>query len=152
MPVPPAVPVNERQTNMKKLIGIATFVLLFSIPAHAQSRGGGIGSAASANAAGGGGAGGGTGGGGIGGNGGARLQSYPRASFEANTVSGGDPSFAPSTFLSFDQAVAEGKAIIAADQKSLAQTAAENSATPKAKAKVTFVQDAEGKVVPTAQQ
>jgi hypothetical protein len=151
MPVPPAVPVYERQTNMKKLIGIAAFVLLFSIPAHAQSRGGGVGSAPSANVAGGGGAGG-TGGGGIGGNGGARLQSYPRASFEASSVSGGDPSFAPSTFLSFDQAVAEGKAIIAADQKSLAQTAAENSATPKAKAKVTFVQDAEGKVVPTAQQ
>jgi len=151
MPVPPAVPVHERQTNMKKLIGIAAFVLLFSIPAHAQSRGGGVGSAPSANVAGGGGAGG-TGGGGIGGNGGARLQSYPRASFEASSVSGGDPSFAPSTFLSFDQAVAEGKAIIAADQKSLAQTAAENSATPKAKAKVTFVQDAEGKVVPTAQQ
>jgi hypothetical protein len=151
MPVPPAVPVDERQTNMKKLIGIAAFVLLFSIPAHAQSRGGGVGSAPSANVAGGGGAGG-TGGGGIGGNGGARLQSYPRASFEASSVSGGDPSFAPSTFLSFDQAVAEGKAIIAADQKSLAQTAAENSATPKAKAKVTFVQDAEGKVVPTAQQ
>jgi hypothetical protein len=151
MPVPPAVPVDERQTNMKKLIGSAAFVLLFSIPAHAQSRGGGVGSAPSANVAGGGGAGG-TGGGGIGGNGGARLQSYPRASFEASSVSGGDPSFAPSTFLSFDQAVAEGKAIIAADQKSLAQTAAENSATPKAKAKVTFVQDAEGKVVPTAQQ
>ena len=69
-----------------------------------------------------------------------------------SAVSGGDPSFAPSTFLSFDQAVAEGRAILAADQKSLGQVAAENSSRQKAAVKFTFVQDADGNVVPAARQ
>jgi hypothetical protein len=41
---------------------------------------------------------------------------------------------------------------VAANQKSLAQSAAENSAAPKAQAKFRFVQDANGNVVPAAQQ
>jgi hypothetical protein len=150
MPVPPARPVDERQTIMKKLIGVGAFVLLFLLPAHAQNRAGGGGSAPSTNSNGGGG---GTGAGSNGGGtSGTRLPGYPRASFDLSAVSGGDPSFAPSTFLSFDQAVAEGKAIMAADQKSVAQSAVENSTTPKAKAKFSWVQDANGKVVPAAQQ
>ncbi len=133
---------------MKKLLGVATIVLLFSIPAHAQSRGVSVGSASSASANGGGS----SGSGGIGGGASARLPTYPRATFDVTAVSGGDPSFAPSSFLSFEQAVAEGKAINDADRKSLAQVAAENNAALKAKAKFSFVQDANGKVVPTAQQ
>ena len=135
---------------MKKLIGVVALVLLSSLPAHAQARGPAVGSSSSSISQGGGAGGAGTGS--VGGSGNSRLPGYPPTSFAVSAVSGGDPSFAPSTFLSFDQAVAEGKAIIAADQKSLAQTAAENSATPKATAKVTFVQDAEGKVIPTAQR
>jgi hypothetical protein len=135
---------------MKKLIGVGALVLLFLLPAHAQNRAGGGGSAPSTNSNGGGG---GTGGGGNGGGtSGTRLPGYPRASFDLSAVSGGDPSFAPSTFLSFDQAVSEGKAIMAADQKSVAQTAVENSSTPKVKAKFSWVQDANGKVVSAAQQ
>jgi hypothetical protein len=133
---------------MKKLLGVATIVLLFSVPAHAQSRGVSVGSASSASANGGGS----SGSGGIGGGASARLPIYPRATLDVTAVSGGDPSFAPSSFLSFEQAVAEGKAINDADRKSLAQVAAENNAALKAKAKFSFVQDANGKVVPTAQQ
>ena len=133
---------------MKKLIGVVALVLLFSFSAHAQGKGMGVGSSASSNSSGGGG----TGSGGIaGGTSGSHLPGYPRASFAVSAVSGGDPSFAPSTFLSFDQAVAEGKAINAASQKSLAEIATENSTVPKAKAKFTFVQNADGKLVPTAQ-
>jgi hypothetical protein len=147
--------VDERQTIMKKLLGVAAFVLLFSIPAHAQAKGGAsAGMSATNSGANAGVSGGGTSsGGGIGGgNGSGRLPTYPRASFDVVAVSGGDPSFAPSTFLSFDQAVAEGKAMAAANEKSLGQIATENSAVAKAKAKLAFVQDANGDVVLAARQ
>jgi hypothetical protein len=133
---------------MKMLIGVMALVLLFSLPAHAQGKSPAMGSSPSSTANGSGG--GGTSGGG-GGSYGGHGSSSPRATFAATAVSGGDPSFAPSTFLSFDQAVAEGKAINAASQKSLAEIATENSTVPKAKAKFTFVQNADGKVVPAAQ-
>jgi hypothetical protein len=135
---------------MKKFLGVTAFVLLFSIPAHAQTRGGGVSAGGGGNSPSSSG-GGGIGGGSIGGNV-SRLSIYPRATFDVSAVSGSDPSFAPSTFLSFEQAVAEGKAINAANQKSLAEAAAENSAAQKAKAKFAFVQDANGKVVPAARQ
>jgi hypothetical protein len=146
--------VDERQTIMKKLLGVAAFVLLFSIPAHAQAKGSAsAGMSATNSGANAGVSGGGTGGGGIGGgNGSGRLPAYPRASFDVVAVSGGDPSFAPSTFLSFDQAVAEGKAMAAANEKSLGQIAAEISTVPKAKAKLAFVQDANGNAVLAARQ
>jgi hypothetical protein len=133
---------------MKKLIGVVALALLSSLPAHAQSKGGAVGSSSSAISQSGGG---GTGAGGVSGGGGSRLPGYPRAAFAVSAVSGGDPSFAPSTFLSFDQAVAEGKAINAASQKPLGEIAAENSTVPKAKAKFTYVQNADGNVVPAAQ-
>jgi hypothetical protein len=131
---------------MKKLIGVVVLVLLSSLSAHAQSKGGAVGSSASSTSQSGGG---GTGSGGSSGTAGSRLQGYPRASFAVTAVSG-DPSFAPSTFLSFDQAVAEGKAINATSQKPLGEIAAENSTVPKARAKFRFVQNADGKVIPTA--
>lgn len=135
---------------MKKLLGVGVFVFMFSIPAHAQAKGGGVSVGGGGNApTTSGGAG--MGGGGIGGNS-SRLPAYPRATFDVSAVSGSDTSFAPSTFLSFEQAVAEGKAITEANHKSVAEIAAENSATQKAKAKFTFVQDANGKVVPAAGQ
>ncbi len=150
MHVPPAAPVDERHTIMKKAIGIAAFVLVFSVPAHGQgSKGTAVGNSSS-SPTGMGGGGGGTGSG-LSGTTGARLPVYPAAHFGTSAVSGGDPSYAPSTFLTFEQAIAEGRSE-AADQKTVAQVAAENSATPKAKAKFAFVQDAQGKVVPAPQQ
>jgi hypothetical protein len=131
---------------MKKLIGVVALVLLSSLPAHAQAKGGAVGSSSSPISQGGGG----TGSSGAGGGGGSRLPGNPPTAFAVSAVSGGDPSFAPSTFLSFDQAVAEGKAINAASQKSLGEIAAENSTAPKAKSKFTFVQNADGNVVPAA--
>lgn len=129
---------------MKRLLGIAAFVLVFCLPAHGQSSK--VGAAPSSVAT--------SGGGGIGSavNGtGARLPNYPSAHFSTSAVSGGDPSYAPSTFLTFEQAIAEGRAE-SANQKSLAEAATENNATPKAKAKFAFVQNAQGKVVPVPQQ
>ena len=131
---------------MKKLIGGVALGLLSSLPAHAQGKGGAFGSSPSPISQGGGGA----GSSGAGGGGGSRLPGIPPTTFAVSAVSGGDPSFAPSTFLSFDQAVAEGKAINAASQKSLGQIAAENSTAPKAKSKFTFVQNTDGSVVAAA--
>jgi hypothetical protein len=131
---------------MKRILGIAAFVLVFSAPTHGQAFKGTGGAAPTATSTGAG------TGGSLSGTSGARLPKYPAANFSATAVSGGDPSYSPSTFLTFEQAIAEGKAVEAANQKSLAQIAAENSNTPKTKAKFAFVQDAQGKVVPVRQQ
>lgn len=136
---------------MKKLLGIAAFALLFSVPAHGQmSRGAAAGSVPGPTANGGG-----SGGGGgynlSGTAAGTRLSGYPRAQFSVTAVTGGDPSYSPSTFLPFEQAVAEGNAENASP-KTLAQIAAENNSAPKAKAKFAFVQDAQGRVVPAPHQ
>jgi hypothetical protein len=134
---------------MKMFLGVSAFVLLFSVPAHAQIRGTGQSASPMSRFNGGGG---GTGGGSIGGTNAARIPNYQRATFDMSEVSGGDPSFAPSTFRSFEQAVAEGKAILAEDQKSLGQIAAENNTKQKATAKFAFVQDANGNAVLTARR
>jgi hypothetical protein len=136
---------------MKKGFGIAAFVLLSAIQAHGQTanKGPAVGGGATASSASG-------GGGGIGGGGatssGSRLPSYPRAQFAMSAVSGGDPSYAPSTFLAFDQAVAEGTAKVETEHKSLGQVAAENGAAFKAKAKFAFTQDDRGNVIPAPKQ
>jgi len=132
---------------MKMLLGIAAFALIFSVPAHGQvSRGAGSAPGANVNGS--------SSGGGYGLSGMTirpGLASYPRARLDMTAVSGGDPSYAPSQFMSFEQAVAEGNAENVAP-KTLAQVAAENSSAPKAKAKFAFVQDANGRVVPVAHQ
>lgn len=132
---------------MKKLLGATALVMVFSVPALAQNNRGAS-SAPTPYAGGGGGSGSLGAGGGAYGN---RLPSYPAARFATSTASG-DASFAPSSFLPFDQAVAEGNAEAANVQKPVGQVAAENNAAPRAKAKYAFVQDVNGKVVPTAQQ
>jgi hypothetical protein len=134
---------------MKMFLGVSAFVLLFSVPAHAQMRGTGQSASPMSRFNGGGG---GTGGGSIGGTNAAGIPNYQRATFNMSEVSGGDPSFAPSTFRSFEQAVAEGKAILADDQKSLGQIAAENNTRQKATAKFAFVQDANGNAVLAARR
>jgi hypothetical protein len=128
---------------MKKFLGVAAIVFLAALPAHAQRSGfsgGGAAGNAELN----------FGGGSIGGSGISptvtRLPDYPRAQFAVATVKG-DESFSPSSFMTFEQAVAEG---IAESQpaKSLAQAAADNQAAMKAKARFEFVQDHSGRVIP----
>lgn len=133
---------------MKKGFGIAALILLSAVQAHGQSanKGAAVGSGATAPSASGG------GGGAATASSGSRLPSYPRAQFAMSAVSGGDPTYAPSTFLTFDQAVAEGRAKVETEHKSLGQVAAENGAAVKAKAKFAFMQDGKGNVVPAPEQ
>jgi hypothetical protein len=141
--------VEEGYSIMKKFLGIAVMGLLFLIPAHAQGRGGGgfgAGSGPNGFPTFGGGS---TGGGPAGGESRANIQDYGRAQFATAAFSGGDASFAPSSFLTFEQAVEVGK-LESAPQKSVAQVAAENLAAMKTKSRVEFVQDAVGRVVPLA--
>lgn len=134
---------------MKKTLGIIAMGLIFSVPAYAQGRSGGF----TATAGGGPNGlpntnnGGGIGGGAIGGGSRANIQTYPKARFATAALSGGDPLFAPSSFLSFEQAVEVGKAELA-PRKSLAQVAIENTAASKTKSRIEFVQDNGGNVVP----
>jgi len=134
---------------MKKILGIIAMGLIFSVPAYAQGRGGGFNTTAGGgpngfpNTNGGAGA---IGGGSVGGESRANLPLYPRARFATTTISG-DSSFAPSSFLTFEQAVEVGRVELT-PRKSLAQVAIENSATSKIKSRIEFVQDNSGKVVP----
>jgi hypothetical protein len=134
---------------MKRLLGLIAFVFLISVPAYGQSKGATVGGSSpmNNNASGAGG-----GGGGTSGSAGGRLPSYPPARFDVAAFSGSTTDFVPSAFLSFDQAVARGTAVVVANTRTVAEMAAENSATPKAKAKFTFVQDAQGNVVTTPRQ
>ena len=130
---------------MQKILGIAVLGLLCSIPAQAQGRfgGSGIGSSSSAPLNFGGGT---VNGGSVLGDTVSHIPSYSRAQFDTASY-GGDSSFAPSSFLPFPQAVAAGNAANA-EPKSVAQAAAENPATRRAKSRVSFVQDGVGHVVP----
>jgi hypothetical protein len=146
---PPELPAHERLIAMKKLIGIGTFVLVFAVPAHGQAaRRMGLVGSSSTNAVNG-------GSGGYGGSlssgSGSRLPIYPAAHPGVVAVQGGDPSYAPSTFLTFEQAVAEGQAANAAP-KSLGEVAAEYSTARKVRVKFAFEQDSRGNVVPSPQQ
>jgi hypothetical protein len=123
---------------MKRFLGLAVVVLLGSIPAHAQRT-----ASSNANAALTG------GGGGMGGavsSGGGHLPIYTRATFDSVAFKG-DPSFSPSSFLRFEDAVKEGLAE-SAPAKSVAQAAADNQAASRAKSRVEFVQDHRGNVIP----
>lgn len=131
---------------MKKVLGVVVLGLLFSIPAHAQGKGFSVtagGGSAGGLTSGGGGAGGGA----AGGESRANLPAYGRAVFATAAYSGGEGNFAPSSFLSFDQAVEVGKLELAS-RKSVAEAAAENLAAMRAKSRIEFVQDTGGNVVP----
>jgi len=129
---------------MNKLIGFAILGLSFSIPAHAQrsmagpagptGNGGGAGSPV---------------GGSTGGAAAAfrTLPVVPGTQFQAIDVSGGDVSFFPSSLMQFDKGIAEGEAILAARQKTLAEVASEYRHEEKPKAKLNITQDAFGNVV-----
>ena len=132
---------------MKKILGILALGLAFSIPAYGQGHGGGFGVGAGSgpngfpNFAGGS-----VNGGAVGGGSRANIASYPRATFGTAAFSGGDASFAPSSFLTFEQAVEVGRAQLV-PQKTVAQAAAETAAA-RTKSRLEFVQDNGGRVVP----
>jgi hypothetical protein len=128
---------------MKKFLGVAALVLVSSIPAHAQQRSGPAGGGNSnAGLTFGGGS---IGGGGIASDVG-HLPIYGRTIF-ATAAYSGDPSFAPSSFMTFEDAVKEGIAATG-QRKTVAQAAADNQAATRAKSRVEFVQDHSGNVIP----
>ena len=130
---------------MNRYITMAGFVVLFSVPAHAQSRSAGSsGAGVPTNSYSGSGGGGGL----SAGNSGGSIPPYPRARFEMNAISGTDDAFTPSSFLPYKQAVALGEAALAANRKSVAEEAEENHKAEKAKTQLVFVQDPDGNVVP----
>ena len=118
---------------MKRSMLFAALILFFSLPARAQSHmalSGGNANSASPNSGGGGGAGG-YGGGGGGGSGITALPSSPRAQFSYGYAHGSDADFAPSSFLSYDDAVKLGESVLAAKPRSLGEVAAEYRASKK---------------------
>jgi hypothetical protein len=117
---------------MKRSIFFAALILFFSLPVRAQSHmalSGGNANSASPNSGGGGGAGGYSGGGG--GSGITALPSSPRAQFSYGYAHGSDADFAPSSFLSYDEAVKLGESVLAAKPRSLGEVAAEYRASKK---------------------
>jgi len=99
------------------------------------------------NGGGSGGSGGSAGGAGSGGASFSPLPSYPRTNFAATAISGTETDFVPSTFLPYESAVAAGQAALTAQHASVVQAASANSSAPKAKAKLTLIEDATGKAV-----
>jgi hypothetical protein len=116
---------------MKRIVVLGVLILGCSVSARAQAFGGSIG------------------GGSLNGPSFPTLVSTPPAHFAVSRVRGTDADFIPSSFRSFDQAVAEGKTALAAQARTLAQIAEENSRTQKSKARLAIVQDASGNVILT---
>jgi hypothetical protein len=120
---------EERLTVMKRILVIAVLILWFAVPAHAQSFSGSV-----------------VGGVGIGKVNFPIVPNYPPAHFEVRAVSGG-ADFVPSSFASYEQALAEGRAALAVRAKTLGEIARENSSTPRARARLVLVQDDHGNAV-----
>jgi hypothetical protein len=135
---------------MKKIIFLAVLILGFSAPALAQRGAVGGGAASPGVNGGGGGYGGGFGGGGYGGSFSGALPSYPSTQFAVTGASGSNAEFEPSTFVSFEKAVAEGKQLILMENRTVAQAARENNAARKEKARLALTQDGDGYATITA--
>jgi hypothetical protein len=112
---------------MKRILGITVLILWFAVPAHAQwvgsSFGGSLGHVTFHT-----------------------LPSIPPAHFEVRAVSGG-ADFVPSSYASYEEALAEGRAALAEQAKTLAEIAREYNSVPKAKARLVLVQDDHGTAV-----
>jgi hypothetical protein len=135
---------------MNKILGVAILGMIFTVPAHAQR------SMANASGPSGNGSisGGTAGSGGPGGGGGSpgsvsfrTLPEVPPAQFDAIRVSGSKDEFVPSSWTQFESGLAEGRAQLARQQKSLGEIADENRETEKPKAKLIIVQDADGRAI-----
>jgi hypothetical protein len=114
---------------MKRILGVAVLILWFAVPAHAQSIGGSIG-----------------GGGSLGQVSFHTLPTVPRAHFKVGAVRGG-ADFEPSSFAPYEQALAQGRAALTAEAKTLAEIARENATVPKPKARLAIVQDDQGRAI-----
>jgi hypothetical protein len=94
---------------------------------------------------------GGSGGAGGGGGGGTvsfhTLPEVPPAQFDAIRVSGTKDDFVPSSWTQFETGLAEGRAQLAKEQKPLGEIAEEYREIERPKAKLTIVQDADGRAI-----
>ncbi|HXJ16853.1 MAG TPA: hypothetical protein VNM68_06610 [Candidatus Polarisedimenticolia bacterium] len=113
---------------MKRILGVAVLILWFAVPAHAQYFGTSLG------------------GGSLGHVSFHTLPSVPPAQFEVRAVSGG-ADFVPSSYVPYEQALAEGRAALAARTKTLAEITRENSVVPRVKARLILVQDDHGRAI-----
>jgi hypothetical protein len=109
---------------MKIALGLVVGLLLVSAPVRAQSIGGTLTGPTRP----------------------AMLPWTPPARPGAIDVSGTDASYLPSTFLSFDNAVAAGRGELQQDAKTIAEAAAESRRTPKT-AVIVIAQDSRGNAV-----
>lgn len=127
----------------KRFLGLAILAAGLAVPAHAQvSRGFAAGNPTSSPSF--------SGGGGFGGGysaGGIKLPSYPVACLGVTSVSGSQQDYVPSTFVAYDKALAEGRAILSAPPKSVAEAAREQGSSRTEKAKLALVQDDYGNAV-----
>jgi len=124
-----------KAAHMKKILFLAVLVIGCSVPAFAQHGGGSAGPGSN----GGGGYGGGFGGGSL--SGGGTLPSCPPTQFAVVAVSGSNAEWEPSTFVSFEKAVAFGKQMIVIESRTVAEAARENNAARREKARMAVVQD-----------
>lgn len=125
---------------MKYIIGFAAFVLLSCVPAYAQRPAAGSGGGTGAGV-----------GGGYGGSLGgstSRLPNYPATNFQASYVTRADNyNYSPSTFRSYDQAVKEGRDVLAEHAKTIVEIAKETRDAERQKAKLAIEQDAIGRPI-----
>jgi hypothetical protein len=133
---------------MRHLIGLAVLALGLVVPTHAQAmRSAASGTANPTSSGSGSGGGGGLGGGFSGGSIGGRLTYYPLARFSVTTVSGTQQDYVPSTFVSYDQAVATGQNELDMPPLTVAAAARQQANTHPEKAKIAVMQDDRGKVI-----
>src|SRR5579862_8733852 len=101
---------------MKWLLVVGALLLISAIPAQAQSVGFGGGSIGHVSFP--------------------SLTHLPVTQFNSVVVSGSDQDFVPTTYISFDQGVAEGRTTLAMQPKSLGELAQEYNGQARPKAKV----------------
>ena len=111
---------------MKIALGIATVILLGAIPAGAQTMGPSISVPQLFQ----------------------KLPWAPPATFKATEVSGADSTYVPSRFVTFEGAVAAGRAELKEQARTVAEAATDSRETARTStAKVHFAQDDRGRVV-----
>ena len=112
---------------MKIALGVAALALLAAMPVGAQTIGGTISPLRLPSQ---------------------KLPWTPPATFNATEVSGAESTYVPSTFVTFDSAVAAGKVHLKEMGKTVAQAATDSRAAARANAtKARFAQDDLGRVV-----
>jgi hypothetical protein len=133
---------------IKRILGFAALAAGLAMPAYGQaSRGAAMANATNASGFIGGGGGFGSGLGGGFGSAGISVSHAPVAHFSIANVSGSRSEYLPSTFVPYEQAVANGRTILAASPAPLGDVAREAAAAPRQKAKFALVQDDYGNAI-----